>query len=92
MANVLLVDDDPAFVEATAKIIAVLGHTVNTANSIKEAKTRLENASYDRIFLDLMLPDGSGFHLLEHIPSGNTDTKVTIITGHPSVKNHVMSV
>src|SRR5690606_28697684 len=37
-----------------------------------------------------MLPDGSGFHLLEHIP--HESTRVTIITGHPSVKAQVMNL
>src|SRR5690606_29888684 len=60
--------------------------------SVKEAQKHLADGTYDRIFLDLMLPDGSGFHLLDYVPNNSGRTKVTIITGHPSVKKHVMSL
>jgi len=92
LANVLLVDDDRAFADATSQLLSLLGHAVDVADSVKEAQKHLADGTYDRIFLDLMLPDGSGFHLLDYVPNNSGRTKVTIITGHPSVKKHVMSL
>lgn len=91
MAQVLLVDDDEAFADATAQILVLLGHTVDVAGTVADARGFLRKNRYDRIFLDLMLPDGSGLHLLEDVPTDDDKTRVSIITGHPSVKNHVMS-
>ena len=88
MTKVLLVDDDEGFVDATADILRLLGHQVKSAMSVSEARAALEKESFERVFLDLMLPDGSGFHLLDNINTSRT--KVTIITGHPAVKAQVM--
>lgn len=91
MARILLVDDDEHFASATAEILELLGHTVDWADSVKSASRLLATRPYHRVLLDLMLPDGSGFHVLDHLPEAGT-TRITIITGHPSVKNHVMSL
>ncbi|HWK53220.1 MAG TPA: sigma-54 dependent transcriptional regulator [Hyphomicrobiales bacterium] len=90
MARVLLVDDDTAFLEATADLLGLLGHSVQTAASVAEAREKLAKGHFDRVFLDLMLPDGSGFHLLDHVDTERT--RVTIITGHPAVKAQVMNL
>jgi DNA-binding NtrC family response regulator len=90
LAKVLLVDDDVAFISATAQLLTLLGHEVATADTVASASKLLHTNLYDRVFLDLMLPDGSGFHLLDHIPEDTT--RVTIITGHPAVKAQVMNL
>lgn len=92
MAKVLLVDDDAAFSDATSQLLTLLGHNVDVAGTVAQAREQLRGRAYDRIFLDLMLPDGSGFHVLESLVPGADQPRVTIITGHPSVKNHVMSL
>ena len=91
MARILLVDDDEHFATATAEILQMLGHTVDCADTVKAASKLLATRPYDLVLLDLMLPDGSGFHVLEHLPEAGS-MRITIITGHPSVKNHVRSL
>lgn len=90
MARILLVDDDAGFADATASVLEMLGHAVDTAGTVADARTLLSRQRYDRVFLDLLLPDGSGFHLLGEIPTGST--LVTLITGHPAVKKQVMNL
>lgn len=92
MANILLVDDDSSFSSATVSILEALGFQAETAATVAEAKALLANNTYDRVLLDLMLPDGSGFHILEDIPLDSGKTKVTIISGNASVNKHVMSL
>lgn len=68
MANILVVEDEPAIVESVAYALGKAGHTTSVAGSLKEARAHL-GASLELIVLDLMLPDGSGFDLivdLEH--------------------------
>jgi DNA-binding NtrC family response regulator len=90
LANILLVDDDPAFTSATAQLLGLLDHQVATAGTVAAATQLLQKHSYDRVFLDLMLPDGSGLQLLDHIPDDST--RVTVMTGHPAVKAQVMNL
>ncbi|GGF54668.1 sigma-54-dependent transcriptional regulator [Alteromonas lipolytica] len=85
MLTVLLVDDDAEFTDVACTIIEFLGHEVLTAANLAEAKEWLSKETFDHILLDFMLPDGSGLHLLESLPAGK-QPRVTLITGHPSVK------
>ncbi|GHE77758.1 sigma-54-dependent Fis family transcriptional regulator [Thalassotalea profundi] len=84
--KILLVDDDVEFTEVACHIIEFLGHDICTANSLKEAYEWLENNTFDHIFLDFMLPDGSGLHLIDYLKKSQHDPYITLITGHPLVK------
>ncbi|MDO6427689.1 sigma-54 dependent transcriptional regulator [Thalassotalea sp. 1_MG-2023] len=86
MLKILLVDDDAEFTEVACHIIEFLGHDICTAGSLKEAYEWLENTTFDHIFLDFMLPDGSGLHLIDHLKNSNHESYITLITGHPLVK------
>ena len=91
MADVLLVDDDKRFLEATVQLLSLLGHSVTPADSVAQARELISHHSYTHVILDLILPDGSGLHLLEALPSKAT-TKITLITGHPSIKSIVKNL
>lgn len=91
MADVLLVDDDKRFLEATVQLLGLLGHTVTAADSVAQARELVSNHQYTHMILDLILPDGSGLHLLEALPAKNK-TKITLITGHPSIKSIVKNL
>jgi len=85
--TVLLVDDDAEFTEVACTIIEFLGHEVLTASSLEEARDWLKKETFDHILLDFMLPDGSGAHLFDELNSLPKSPRVTLITGHPSVKS-----
>lgn len=85
MADVLLVDDDKRFLEATGQLLGLLGHDVTTANSVEQARDLISKHHFTHMMLDLILPDGSGLHLLEALPPQHK-IKIALITGHPSVK------
>jgi DNA-binding NtrC family response regulator len=88
VAEVLLVDDDRRFLDATVQLLSLLGHKVMAADSVAQARELLGKNRYSHVILDLILPDGSGLHLLEALPERN-QTKITLITGHPSIKSIV---
>ncbi len=88
MADVLLVDDDERFLDATVQLLSLLGHRVTAADSVAQARELLRKNHYSYVILDLILPDGSGLHLLEALPDRER-TKITLITGHPSIKSIV---
>ena len=86
MLTVLLVDDDPEFTEVACTIIEFLGHDILTAANLAEARECLTKETFDHILLDFMLPDGSGVHLFDELDALPKRPKVTLITGHPSVR------
>ncbi|MDX1556301.1 MAG: sigma-54 dependent transcriptional regulator, partial [Xanthomonadales bacterium] len=87
MARILLVDDDCDFSAAMQSMLNAEGHEVQTADSAADAKASLARDSFEFLFVDLSLPDGSG---LELIRKGGP--KAVIITGHPSVKSAIRAV
>lgn len=87
MLKVLLVDDDLEFCDAAGQLIGLMGHDVTVANNMAEALTALKHTRFSNILLDFMLPDGSGLHLIDHFKDDPDAPHITLITGHPSVKN-----
>lgn len=89
-AKVLVVDDDHDFLSALAELIEALGCEVTTADSLEAASRRLDDMRFEHVMLDLMLPDGSGLQLLPQLEErGLQNVQVTIITGHPAIRNNI---
>ena len=92
MAKILLVDDDVDFVAATSELLLMLGHQVDTATSVQVAKEHACCNSYTHVLLDLLLPDGSGLHLLDELTEKNEQIEIAFITGHPSIKSVIANL
>jgi two-component system response regulator HydG len=92
VASILLVDDDENFAQTTRELLTMLGHKVVTAGNIKSGLEAVQSQPFDIVLLDLMLPDGSGFEVLEGLPKKNTQPHVAIITGNTAVKSLVKTV
>ena len=55
MARILVVDDDPDFVEITRTILLANGYVVSTAASGEEALKSMRSDPPDLVFLDVMM-------------------------------------
>jgi len=85
MPNVILiVDDDPALLEALPPIIRFrLSHVDSeTAHSPEQALRLLSSKHYDAILSDIRLPGMDGLELLRHIRSLRPATPVVMMTAH----------
>lgn len=92
MSGVLLVDDELRFLQATSESLRERGHEVTTANSLAAARKALRTTRAELVILDLMLPDGNGLELLDDLSADYPDTRVALVTGHPSIKSHIQSL
>jgi two-component system, NtrC family, response regulator HydG len=92
VANILLVDDDSSFLDATEELLKMLGHQVQTANCLKQAKEFATATGYTHVILDLLLPDGSGLHLLDELTEKNDSIKIAFVTGHSAIKSVVSNL
>ena len=91
MPHALVVEDDRDSAEMMAALISAEGFTVATAHSLQEARQRMSMQPPDVVLLDLVLPDGSGFGLVDAIKNSGR-AEVVLITGHASVESSVQAL
>ena len=66
--RLLLVDDEPELLDMVVSILKEDGYeAVRTARTVKEAVKAAEEFQPERAVLDVMLPDGDGFGLMEQL-------------------------
>ena len=66
--KLLLVDDEPKLLEMVTAILSDEGFgNIVTAVSVKEGISAVQNEKPDLAILDVMLPDGDGFSLMQQI-------------------------
>ncbi len=82
--RVLLVDDDPALLQALPEALRLrMGSvTVDTADSGEGALNLIAARDYDVIVTDIKLPGTDGLGLLAEIRTRRPDTPTIMITGH----------
>ena len=83
-ASVLIVDDDPALLEALPNTLRLRmrGVSVDTADSAVTALERIAAHGYDAIVTDIKMPGMDGLALLAEIRGRQPNTPILIITGH----------
>jgi DNA-binding response OmpR family regulator len=77
---VLLVEDDASVAGALRAVLTRRGWDVTTAGTVSEALERLARNPHC-VVLDLMLPDGSGVDVLEHVRGSGPAVRVVVTTG-----------
>ena len=90
--DILVVDDDPGLCSAIKEILSTNGASVGTAHSLTEARGVLAGRVPDLVLLDLTLPDGSGFELLDEIRTIDEIISVIVMTGLSDVETVVESM
>ena len=81
--TMLVVDDDRAILRVFKRILEKKGYSVDTAETGKEAKARLDNSRYDAALIDLRLPDMEGTDLLPRMQEVAPKMMRIVITGLP---------
>ncbi len=85
-ATVMIVDDDKEFLESIKERLEIRGFKVDTASSGSKALGKLDQARYDAIVLDLMMPGLDGLETLRQALAKNPDLQIILLTGQASVK------
>jgi len=78
--HVLIVENDEAMRESLRELIKARNIELTAVESDREALTELKLGNYDCAVIDLSLPDGSAFELLQTIRSDSSLENLTIIT------------
>jgi two-component system, LytTR family, response regulator len=83
--NIVIVDDEPKSIETLTILLNNYHNDVNiidTANSMTEGISMIEKRKHeiDILFLDIQMPDGDGFSLLQQLPK--IDFKIIFTTAY----------
>jgi DNA-binding NtrC family response regulator len=90
--KILIVDDDPDFLNIIRLILENKGYEVDTAPSAEAGISRLKTGFYNAAILDISLPDADGTELLSKFLEIHPDIITIMLTGHSSVRNAVQSL
>lgn len=90
--KILIVEDEPSLREVMQRALVQEHYVVETAATYAEADARIAGYSYDCILLDIMLPDGNGLRLLEHIKWLRKRENVIIISARDSLEDKVLGL
>lgn len=82
--RILLVDDDPALLEAlpAALKLRLDGIEIDTSETALDALERLRETDYDAVVSDIKMPGMDGLELLTEAAQVRPGTPVLLITGH----------
>lgn len=80
--RVLVVEDDLGVRETLTDLLTASGHAVTAAADFSEAMVLLQNATWDALLTDLVLPGGSGMDLAALAQSKGAGP--VVCSGHPA--------
>ena len=87
--KLLIIEDDASLSEIMCRALRNEGYVVESAATFFDADDKIAGYSYDCILLDIMLPDGNGLKLLEHIKALDKGDRVIIISARDSIDDKV---
>lgn len=77
--RILIIDDDPDFVEATRIVLESKNYQVLAANNGKEGLAKVRSETPDLVILDIIMPHQDGFRVCEEIKADPQLSKTPVI-------------
>ena len=91
-ARILVIDDEESIRFTFERFLTAEGYMVATAESCSEALARINETSFDVVFADIILGDGTGIDILREIKARGLSCPVIMITGDPGVETAADSI
>jgi two-component system, NtrC family, response regulator HydG len=82
MADILIVDDEPAARMTLSILLRQRGHRVVQAEGTKAAATTLAEMAFDLVVTDLRMPDGDGLEVLRAARGHCPEASVILLTAY----------
>lgn len=90
--HVLVVDDEADIRELLEITLSRMGLVTQAVGSVSEARSKLEEKSFQLCLTDMRLPDGTGIELVSHIQQHCPETPVAVITAYGSQETAIESL
>jgi len=78
-AKILIVDDDPVFVEATKAVLESKNYQVSAAYDGDEGLEKVQDERPDLIVLDIIMPTKDGFTVCEQLKSDPAFSEIPVL-------------
>lgn len=90
--RVLFVDDEQSLADLMRSELPRMGHTATIRQSASAAIEAIDSNSFDAAIVDLRMPGGSGWDVIEHLRTNSPDTEFVISTGHGSMDEAIRGI
>jgi len=90
--QLLLVDDDPVFLQVLSKAMGKRGFDVMTSTGISDAVNQARKAAPAMAVVDLKLDGESGLDLIPLLIEINPEMNIVVLTGYSSIATAVTAV
>ena len=90
--KILVVEDEPSLQEVIQTTLEKERFVVEVADNLALAKEKTGVYDYDCILLDIMLPDGSGLDLLQHLKETRRSENVIILSAKDSIEDKILGL
>lgn len=92
MLNMLIVEDEPRYLESTRLLLASQVHSIDAALTAHQAYAFLAEKRYDLAILDLRLPDGNGYEIMAHMRANHPDCRIIVASGDSEIDSAIQSL
>lgn len=81
MANILIVDDDPAVQFTIRLLLERAGHHVTVAGDGHKGLALFGGSQFDMLFLDIFMPGMDGLETMRHVRTLHPKIPIVVISG-----------
>jgi CheY-like chemotaxis protein len=79
VGRILFVDDDTDALETYVKAVSLANHEADVASSALDGWEMIQETEYDLIFVDLNIPEISGFELIEKLSQDKNTKSIPVV-------------
>ena len=92
MAKILVIDDEKSIRNTLKEILEYEGHEVQDAADGLEGLKKIESEKFDIVLCDIKMPKMDGLELLDKIMELQSETPVSMISGHGTIETAVEAI